>query len=76
MSLSQFLVSGYFQKVRGNKHRNQWSLKDLWLVMALAAVERAKKHADTWPDSSEASSIPKKRAAGLTEMAPQPDSSG
>ncbi|WP_457936612.1 hypothetical protein [Mesorhizobium sp. 10J20-29] len=76
MSLPQFLVSDYFQKVRGNRHRNQWSLKDLWLVMALAAVERAKKLADTWPDLSEDSSIPKKRAVEKTKRVPQPDTSG
>ena len=42
-SLPEFLTSSYFSKIRENKHRNQWSLRDLWLVLALAAVERASK---------------------------------
>lgn len=44
--LPQFLLSDYFDKVRKRKRPNCWPLRDLWLVMALAAVEQARTHGD------------------------------
>lgn len=44
--MPQFLLSDYFAKVRRRKRPNSWSLRDLWLVMALAAVEQARQHGD------------------------------
>jgi hypothetical protein len=61
LSLPEFLVSQHFQKVRENKHRNQWPLQDLWLVMALAAVERARTHAEAWPHGDTVTKLPKKQ---------------
>jgi hypothetical protein len=47
--LPEFLLSTHFAKVRGKERPNRWSLRDLWLVMALAAVEQAREHAHAWP---------------------------
>ncbi|MBS9720375.1 hypothetical protein JYU29_06725 [Tianweitania sp. BSSL-BM11] len=41
-SMPEFLSSKYFAEVRDRKLANSWSLRDLWLVTALAAVEQAK----------------------------------
>jgi len=40
-SLPEFLTSSYFDDVRKRRHRYQWPLRNLWLVLAWASVERA-----------------------------------
>lgn len=49
MGLPEFIVGEYFASIREMKNPNQWSLRDLWLVMALAAVEQARSNAANWP---------------------------
>ncbi|MBP0440914.1 HNH endonuclease [Tianweitania sediminis] len=51
-SLPDFLLTPYFASVRARERSTRWPLRDLWLVMALAAVEQARSLSDTWPDSS------------------------
>jgi hypothetical protein len=52
-SLPEFLASPYFAKIRESKHKNQWSLRDLWLALGLAAVEQARANANTWPGTGQ-----------------------
>jgi hypothetical protein len=52
MGLPEFMVGDYFSSIRQKGNPNQWSLRDLWLVMALAAVEQARSNAGTWPARS------------------------
>ncbi|MEW9808134.1 HNH endonuclease [Mesorhizobium marinum] len=47
--LPEFMTSEYFSSIRKKRKPNQWSLRDLWLVMALAAVEQARSNAQAWP---------------------------
>jgi hypothetical protein len=47
--LPEFMVGDYFSSIRQKKRPNQWSLRDLWLVMALAAVEQARSNVEAWP---------------------------
>lgn len=47
--LPEFMQTQHFGSVREAKLPNQWSLCDLWLVVAWAAVEQAREHADVWP---------------------------
>jgi hypothetical protein len=44
--LPEFMVGDYFSSIRQTRNPNQWSLRDLWLVMALAAVEQARSAAE------------------------------
>lgn len=55
LGLPEFMLTDYFAAKRQERRPNQWSLRDLWLVMALAAVEQARHNADAWP-------VAKKRA--------------
>ncbi len=57
--LPEFMLSKYFVTVRQAKRPNQWSLRDLWLVMAMAAVEQARSNAASWPATS--GRLPSKR---------------
>jgi hypothetical protein len=41
-SLPEFMVSAYFSTARERAKGHHWSLRDLWLVTALAAVEQAR----------------------------------
>ncbi len=50
-SAAEFLTSAYFAQNRG-KRSTQWSLRDLWLVMAMASVDLAHRHSDEWPAGS------------------------
>lgn len=50
--LPDFLLTDYFARVRDMRRPNKWSLTDLWLVMAMAAVEQARTNADKWPDDA------------------------
>ena len=49
--LPEFMLTKYFESVRIRKSSNQWSLRDLWLAMALAAVEQARSVSKDWPSS-------------------------
>lgn len=46
LGLPEFMLTAYFAKVRERNRPNQWTLRDLWLVTALAAVEQARLHGD------------------------------
>jgi len=48
-SAAEFLTSKYFAQNRGKRPETEWSLRDLWLVMAMEAVLQAKRHSVTWP---------------------------
>jgi hypothetical protein len=50
-ALADFLNSPYFVQARGKKLPKQWSLRDLWLAMALAAVEQARSVSKDWPST-------------------------
>jgi hypothetical protein len=41
LSVPEFLRSAYFEHVRTRKHRHQWPVAHLWLVTALAAMQRS-----------------------------------
>ncbi|WP_198175490.1 HNH endonuclease [Rhizobium sp. NXC14] len=43
LSLAEFLCSPHFAEVRRRKHRNKWSVRDLWLASALASLQQAEK---------------------------------
>lgn len=43
-SAAEFLSSKYFAQNRGKRSKTEWSLRDLWLVMAMEAVLQAKRH--------------------------------
>lgn len=47
--LAEFMLSPYFLHHRGRKNATKWSMADLWLVLALAAVEQARIHANSQP---------------------------
>lgn len=49
-SAVEFLASEYFAQNRGKQPETEWSLRDLWLVMAMEAVLQAKRHSVAWPD--------------------------
>lgn len=40
-TLPEFFLSRHFKKVRTRSDQHQWSMRDLWLAMALASVETA-----------------------------------
>lgn len=48
-SLPEFMLTNYFTKVRAAGNGHAWPLRDLWLVMALAAVEQARNNSAEWP---------------------------
>ncbi len=50
-SAAEFLTSAYFAQNRG-KRDTEWSLRDLWLVMAMASVDLAHRHSREWPGGS------------------------
>ena len=50
-SAAEFVTSKYFAQNRGKRPETEWSLRDLWLVMAMEAVLQAKRHSVAWPDS-------------------------
>ncbi len=54
LGLPEFMLTDYFVAKRQKRRPNQWSLRDLWLVMALAAVEQARHNADAWPTGKKA----------------------
>jgi 5-methylcytosine-specific restriction endonuclease McrA len=47
-STAEFINSPYFAQNRG-KRATEWSLRDLWLVMAMASVDLAHRCSDEWP---------------------------
>jgi len=48
-SLAEFMLTPHFNQARERRLPHQWPLRDLWLVMALAAVEQARSFSDEWP---------------------------
>lgn len=44
--LPEFMLTPYFQDARGKARPHRWLMRDLWLVIALAAVHQAKDTAD------------------------------
>ena len=46
-SLPEFMATPYFTKIRARERPHRWSMRDLWLVMAMAAVEQARSQ-DAW----------------------------
>ncbi len=48
-SLPEFMLSRYFETVRSKPSERRWPLRDLWLVVALAAVEQAREHENARP---------------------------
>jgi len=44
--MPDFLLSDYFSAARQKRRPNQWSLANLWLVLAMAAVEQARTQAE------------------------------
>lgn len=72
VGLPEFMLTQYFSDIRAKKHPHQWSLRDLWLVMAMASVEQARS-AHAWPaektvaaPKNSASAKPKTGAANST----------
>lgn len=67
-SLPEFLTSKHFVASRAASNGHYWPLRDLWLVMAMAAVYQAKMHSEEWPSSKpnkhEASAVPAKPKVG------------
>lgn len=55
VGLPEFMLTQYFSDIRAKKHPHQWSLRDLWLVMAMAAVEQARSM-HGWPADKDAGS--------------------
>lgn len=53
-SAAEFVASKYFAQNRGKRPETEWSLRDLWLVMAMEAVLQAKRHSVAWPDDKPA----------------------
>ncbi len=53
-SAAEFLTSKYFAQNRGKRSETEWSLRDLWLVMAMEAVLQAKRDSVAWPDDKTA----------------------
>lgn len=51
-SVADFLTSPEFDKIRSENAAKGWSLRDLWLVMAMASVNLAHRHSDEWPDGT------------------------
>ncbi len=45
--LPEFMLTPYFAKIRARERPHRWSMRDLWLVMAMAAVEQA-RHQEAW----------------------------
>ena len=62
----------HFETVRETKRPNQWSLRDLWLIVAWAAVEQAREHADVWPANAGAGAEtkPSTKSKGASPAAP------
>ena len=50
-SAAEFINSPYFAQNRG-KRSTEWSLRDLWLVMAMASIHLAQRHSDEWRGDS------------------------
>jgi hypothetical protein len=48
-SLSEFLLTKDFAKAQSHCRPHRWSIRDLWLVLALAAVEQARSNSQAWP---------------------------
>lgn len=67
--LPDFLLTDYFSRARQKRRANQWSLVDLWLVMAMAAVEQARTHADNWPDDAVKDATPSKQQPKVVSKA-------
>lgn len=51
-SAADFLTSPYFNQNRGKRPATEWSLRDLWLVMAMAAVHLADRDSKQGPSAS------------------------
>jgi hypothetical protein len=51
LSLPEFLVTDYFAATRIIRSPRQWSLRDLWLAVAMEAVRQAKSHSKSWPEA-------------------------
>ena len=49
MSLPEYLKSDHFEACRRSKHRNQWSLQELWAVAGIAALKCSAQHSTTPP---------------------------
>lgn len=62
-SMAEFLTSEFFLKRRGKYPETEWSLRDLWLVMALASVTIAHQHSDEWLEEMLARSLEESRVA-------------
>ena len=43
MSLPEFMLTGHYKELRRHKRKTQWSERDLWLAVALAACRRAQR---------------------------------
>ncbi|MEP9390356.1 hypothetical protein [Mesorhizobium sp. KR9-304] len=57
-SLPEFLASAYFDAVRKKKPARAWPLQNLWLVLAFAAVEQARRHSEEWPSKKQGRTEP------------------
>ncbi len=55
MSLQEFLQTGHYKASRLKKHKNKWTVAELWAVSALAALRHA---CDLHPASAAAKPIP------------------
>jgi hypothetical protein len=62
-SIAEFVTSEFFLKRRGKHPETEWSMRDLWLVMALASVTLAHRHSDEWLAEMLARSLEESRAA-------------
>ena len=51
-SLPEFMLTPFFAEIRSRPAEHRWPLRDLWLVVALAAVEQAREHCDLPEDSA------------------------
>ena len=74
MSLPEFLTGDYFSEIRKNRHKNQWSLRDLWLALAWAAVECARRESAWTSDTPDAArpSVPVRIGKLPTTVQPKP----
>jgi hypothetical protein len=60
LGLPEFLSSDYFA-ARSIRRPSQWTLRDLWLAVAMEAVMQARYHAAKWPQpelSASAGAVP------------------
>jgi len=51
-SAAEFMTSAYFAQNRTIRLETQWSLRDLWLAMAMASVKLALRHDGKSPDGA------------------------